>query len=186
MDKLRSISNQSRESVSPEQEKGGYSGKDLQKHTHTRLTALFLRLPRWAGTRKVKPIWILLKQETVSGSGISWAICKSAPCSRQTTTHQHPTTQFFTGRMPFLPLNQQRQSTEGKKDLQKRKVLRLEWNTEGVVDNESGESMKSMEEVSLRIGWVRIGEINVWLMVRSRELIPEMRESILEGMICYL
>jgi len=27
----------------------------------------------------------LLKQETVSGSGISWAICKSAPCSRQIT-----------------------------------------------------------------------------------------------------
>ena len=26
---------------------------------------------------------------------------------------QHPTTQFFTGRMPFLPLNQQHQSTEG-------------------------------------------------------------------------
>ena len=27
--------------------------------------------------------------------------------------HQHPTTLFFTGRMPFLPPNQQRQSTEG-------------------------------------------------------------------------
>ena len=26
---------------------------------------------------------------------------------------QHPTTQFFTGRMPFLPPNQQCQSTEG-------------------------------------------------------------------------
>jgi len=26
--------------------------------------------------------------------------------------HQHPTTLFFTGRMPFLPPNQQRQSTE--------------------------------------------------------------------------
>ena len=26
---------------------------------------------------------------------------------------QHPTTQFFAGRMPFLPPNQQRQSTEG-------------------------------------------------------------------------
>ena len=39
-----------------------------------------------AGTRKVKPIWILLKQETVSGSGINWAICKSAPHSRQITT----------------------------------------------------------------------------------------------------
>ena len=34
---------------------------------------------------KGKPIWILLKQETVSGSGISWAICKSAPRSRQIT-----------------------------------------------------------------------------------------------------
>ena len=55
-------------------------------HTHTRLTALFPGLPRWAATRKVKPIWIFLKQETVSGSSISWAICKSAPCSRQITT----------------------------------------------------------------------------------------------------
>ena len=35
---------------------------------------------------KGKTIWILLKQETVSGSGISWAVCKSAPHSRQITT----------------------------------------------------------------------------------------------------
>jgi len=28
--------------------------------THTRLTALFLGLPGWAGTRKVKTIWVLL------------------------------------------------------------------------------------------------------------------------------
>ena len=55
-------------------------------HTHTRLTALCPGLPGWAGTRKVKPIWILLKQDTVSGSGISWAICKSAPRSRLITT----------------------------------------------------------------------------------------------------
>ena len=54
-------------------------------HTHTRLTALFPGLPGWAGTRKVKPIWILLKQQIVSGSGISWATCKSAPRFRQTT-----------------------------------------------------------------------------------------------------
>ena len=57
-----------------------------KQHTHTRLTALFPGLPGWAGTRKVKPIWILLKQETVSGSGISWAVCKSAYRSRQITT----------------------------------------------------------------------------------------------------
>ena len=48
----------------------------------------------------------------MSGSGISWAICMSAPRSRQIPC-QHPTAQFFTGRMPFLPLNQQHQSTEG-------------------------------------------------------------------------
>ena len=54
-------------------------------HTHTHLTALCPGLPWWAGTRKIKPIWILLEQETVSGSGISWAICKCAPCSRQIT-----------------------------------------------------------------------------------------------------
>jgi len=33
-----------------------------------------------------EPIWILLKQESLSGSGISWAICKSAPHPRQITT----------------------------------------------------------------------------------------------------
>jgi len=42
---------------------------------YTLLTALCPGLLGSAGTRKVKPIWILLKQETVSGSGISWAIC---------------------------------------------------------------------------------------------------------------
>jgi len=55
-------------------------------YTHTRLTALCPGLPGWAGTRKEKPIWILLKQERVSGSGISWAICKSAPRFRQIIT----------------------------------------------------------------------------------------------------
>ena len=54
-------------------------------HTHTHLTVLFAGLLGWAGTRKVKPIWTLLKQETVSGSGISWAVCKLAPRSRQIT-----------------------------------------------------------------------------------------------------
>jgi len=73
----------------------------------------FPGIPGWAGTRKVKPIWILLKRETVSGSGISWAICKSAPHSRRITTPAPHHSVFFTGRMPFLPPNQQRQSTEG-------------------------------------------------------------------------
>jgi len=48
-------------------------------------------------------MWTLLEQEIVSGSGISWAICKSAPHPRQITTpaSHHP------GWMPFLPLNLQ-------------------------------------------------------------------------------
>ena len=83
-------------------------------HTHTRLTALCPGLTGWAGTRKVKtkPMWILLKQETVSGSGISWTTCKAAPRSRQITMPASHLS-VFTGWMPFLPPNQQCQSTEG-------------------------------------------------------------------------
>jgi len=76
--------------------------------THTRLTAPFPGLPGRAGTRKVKPIWILLKQETLSGSGIRWAIYKSASRSRQITMLVPHHSSFFTGRMPLLPPNQQR------------------------------------------------------------------------------
>ena len=83
----------------------------LNTHTHHRLTALFPGQPGWAGTRKVKSIWILLKQETVSGSGISWAIWKSAPRSGQITMPT-PHHSVFTCRMPFLSINQQCQSTD--------------------------------------------------------------------------
>ena len=86
--------------------------RSMYPTTYIRLTALCPGLTRWASTRKVKPIWILLEQETVSGGGISWAICKSAPRSRQITTPA-PHHSLFTGRMPYLPPNQQRQSTEG-------------------------------------------------------------------------
>ena len=55
----------------------------------------------------------------------------------------------------------------GGKDLQKRKVLSLKWKSEGVMDDESGELMKLVEEVPLKdkyvYGWGRIGEISVWL-----------------------
>jgi len=72
-----------------------------------------------AGTRKVKPegktTLDLLEQKTVSGSGSGqcWAICKSAPHPRQTTMPTSHHSGFFTGQMPFLPPNQQHQSTEG-------------------------------------------------------------------------
>ena len=42
-----------------------YSSHNHDTHTHpfTHLIALYPGLPGWAGTRKVKPIWILLKRE---------------------------------------------------------------------------------------------------------------------------
>jgi len=54
--------------------------------------------------------WILLKQVTVSGSGISWANLHLAP-DRITMPAAHHS--VFTVQMPFLSHNQQRQSTEG-------------------------------------------------------------------------
>ena len=80
------------------------AGRNTHTHSHTRLMALFPGLPGSAGTRKAKPIWILLKQETVSGSGISWAICKSAPCSRQITTPAPHRSDFY--RLDALPAAQ--------------------------------------------------------------------------------
>ena len=62
--------------------------KTTTSHTHARLTALCLGLPGWASTRKIKPIWILLKQETASGSSISWAmqVCTSLQADNHTST----------------------------------------------------------------------------------------------------
>ena len=69
---------------------------------YTRLTASFSGQHGYAGTRKVKPVWIKMRQEMMwfwHVSGISWIMCKqSAPRSRQITT---PTTyrSIFTGRI---------------------------------------------------------------------------------------
>ena len=86
-----------------------------QQHTHTRLMTLCLWLPRWAGTRNVKPIWILLKQETVSSSGINWAICKSASRSRQITTPAPHHSVFY--RPDALPAAQPTASKHWRKPL---------------------------------------------------------------------
>ena len=60
------------------------SHSTLNTHTHP-FNGPMSGTTRVSRYRKVKPIWILLEQETVNGSGISWAICKSAPRSRQIT-----------------------------------------------------------------------------------------------------
>ena len=82
------------------------AGQYQKKHspTHTHLMANCPGLPGCAGTRKVKPIWILLEQESVSGSGISWVICKPAPRSRQITTPAPHCSVFY--RLDALPATQ--------------------------------------------------------------------------------
>jgi len=85
-------------------------------HRHTHTTVL---QPTWilSGTthvsrhQKGKTSLDLLEKEIVSGNGISWVICKSHLDPDVTTPASHHS--VFTGRMPFLPPNHQRQITEG-------------------------------------------------------------------------
>ena len=49
------------------------------------------------------------------------------------------------------------------KDLRKRNVLSLQWKSEGVMDDESGESMDPMEEVPLK----ELGESELKRLVRG-------------------
>jgi len=76
----------------------------------TRLVVLCPGLPESAGIRKVKPIWIYWSKR-------HWVALASAGhmqiyTSPRQMTMPPPTTHFFTGQMPFLPPNQQLQSTE--------------------------------------------------------------------------
>jgi len=79
----------------------------FNNNNNTRLTALCPRLRGWACTGK--------GFTESRDSGWQWhqlgymQICISP--YRQIPTPAHPTTQIFTGRMSFLPPNQQRQRT---------------------------------------------------------------------------
>ena len=82
-------------------------------HTYTfiRLTAFFSRTTWVSRHQKGKPFWILLKQEMMGGSAISWTICKSfAPHSSQITMPV-PHHSVFYGLDALLMPNQQCQST---------------------------------------------------------------------------
>jgi len=78
-----------------------------QVNTHTTVLLLFWNMSgttRVSRYQKSKTNLDLLEQEIVSGSGICWAICKSAPHPRQ--PRQHPTSQFFTDGCPsWRPTN---------------------------------------------------------------------------------
>jgi len=75
-------------------------------HIHT-FNGLFSRTIRVSRHQTGKPLWILLKQEIMDGSGISWTICKSfAPHSRQITTPVPPSLNFLrAGCSSWCPTN---------------------------------------------------------------------------------
>jgi len=82
-------------------------------HTHTRLTDLYPGLPGWAGTSVCKT-----SLDFTEARDIEWQwhqlghmqVCTSLQTDNHASTSP---LSFFTGRLPFLPPNQQRQSTEG-------------------------------------------------------------------------
>jgi len=59
----------------------------LHLHTHP-FNCPFSGTTQVSRYQKGKAVWILLKQVTVSGSGISWAVCKSA-LTRTTLAPHH-------------------------------------------------------------------------------------------------
>ena len=86
----------------------------MSKVTHTHpFKGPFPGLPRWAQYQKGKTN---LDFTEARDSEWQWhqlghmQVCTSLQTNNHAST---PTTLFFTGRMPFLPPNQQRQSTEG-------------------------------------------------------------------------
>ena len=85
-------------------------------HTHTQsFNGLFFQDYLGRPVPEGSTILDFLKQRWRGGSGIS--IRKSFALRSDRQPCQHLITQVFTGRMPFLPPNQQRQSTEGKSHL---------------------------------------------------------------------
>jgi len=88
----------------------------LDTHTHTHpFNGPLSRTIQVSRYQKGKPIRILLTQETVSGTGISWAICKSAPLSREITTPTPHHSVFY--RPDALPATQPTTSKHWRKYL---------------------------------------------------------------------
>ena len=83
-------------------------------HTHNRFMAIWIlsRTTRVSRHQKGKTSLDLLEQEIVSGSGISWAIYKSAPWPRHITMPTSHCSGFYRPNALLAP-NQQHQSTQG-------------------------------------------------------------------------
>ena len=95
---------------------------------------LFSRTTWVSRHQKGKPFWILLEQEMTVWRWHQLDHMQIICTSLQTDNHASTSPlSFFTGQIPFLPTNQQRQSTQGKIYACKRLKTRREtrWNLQG-------------------------------------------------------
>jgi len=82
---------------------------NLLTHTHTRITGI-TQVSRYQKGKTNLDFTEARDSEWQWHPLGHMQVCTSLQTYKHTST---PTTQFFTGQMPFLPPNQQRQSTEG-------------------------------------------------------------------------
>jgi len=68
--------------------------------------------PRPGWYQNVRPFWALLQQEIIEAVMVTTGTVRCAKLCQITITNI-PVHEFFTGRIPLLPPNQQCQSTEG-------------------------------------------------------------------------
>ena len=80
-------------------------------HYHNRFTALFSGPPGWAGARR-EPLDFMVQGKINRGRHTDHPAGRHSIQNNQCPPPSSP--MIFTGRMPFLPPSQQRQSTEGK------------------------------------------------------------------------
>jgi len=85
----------------------------LKEHTHP-FNGPLSGTTRVSRYQKVKTNLDLLMHETVSGSGISWDMCKSAACSRQITTLAPHRSVFLQAGCPSCRPTDRIKCTEGK------------------------------------------------------------------------
>jgi len=130
--------------------------KILHTQTHTQMFYGFFPKKTWVSWyQKDKPFWILLKQEMM---GCQWHQLNHMPIictSLQTDNYASISSlHIFTGWMPFLPPNQQRQSTEGTG-----KILHMG-------------GISGFQRVSGTTDWKTQNSWNIDLLTDSAELIP--------------
>ena len=101
-----------------------------------------------------KPAWVRL-------------ICSTEPTTKKWRTEKlkHGYSQKYRKAVRVIRGVSPEEGKEGYSgnDLQKRKALSLEWKSEGVMDDESGELMEPMEEVPL----IELGEAELERLVRD-------------------